>query len=106
MFNAITQLVNIPTYLKDNILDIVITNDDLRIFDLSVLLQNHRPFQRDHLLVEFSVRSSNIPSNKYPTKFLLNYAKGDYATMNYFLLDLKIHCLPQMSTEPGKTSKV
>ena len=63
MFNAtLVQLVNTPTHLKGNTLGIVITNNDLQIFDLSVLPQNHRPFQTDNLLFEFS-RSSNIPSN-------------------------------------------
>ena len=43
MFNAkLAQLVNTLTYLKGITINTVITNDDLRIFDLLVLPQNHQ----------------------------------------------------------------
>ena len=66
---------------------IVIIIDYLWTFDFIVLLKNHRSFQINHLLVEFSVRSSSIPFNKSPTKFFLNYTKGDYVVIcaNEFL---------------------
>ena len=88
VFNAnLAKLVNTPTHFKGSTFDIVIIIDYLWIFDLFVLLKNHRSFQINHLLVEFSVRSSSIPFNKSPTKFFLNYAIGDYVVIcaNEFL---------------------
>ena len=78
------QCVSIPTHVKGNILDLVITDCHDCLYDLAVL--DHPVLGSDHLPITFKLFCcSNHPSTKIARSFL-NYSKADFTGMCDYLL--------------------
>uniref|UniRef100_A0A1X7SUM2 Reverse transcriptase domain-containing protein n=1 Tax=Amphimedon queenslandica TaxID=400682 RepID=A0A1X7SUM2_AMPQE len=82
----ISQVINSPTHIKGNLLDLVLTNSIDRLSDI-VISPDIFPLS-DHLTLSFSLRShmANVEKPRISDKFL-NFAKADYVGMCDFLLD-------------------
>lgn len=81
--NNFTQYVNFPTHKKNNILDLVLSNDD------SVLnIENLGPLSTsDHVMLMINLNYSNNCEEK--RDFYLNWNKADYNTMKNELNNVK-----------------
>ena len=92
----LTQLINCPTHIKGNTLDILLTNNDSLIRNLSVT-ESSPLLPSDHHKICFS--NSRPRQRKHPT-FVFNFIKGDYNGMCDYLLDIDFSdCLLSSSIE-------
>ena len=82
----LSQLVDTPTHSKGNILDLILTNSEHLINDISV---GTSPFSNsDHLPISFLIQSHLSPSfPKCVSNSFRDYSKADFEGMNDFLLD-------------------
>ena len=82
----ISQVINSPTHIKGNLLDLVLTNSEDRLSGINISLDIF-PLS-DHLTISFSLRlhMANIEKPRVSDKFR-NFAKADYVGMCDFLLD-------------------
>ena len=80
----LSQFVRNPTHTK--VINLVLTNNESPIFDLSVHHLALQAPQTDHLAVSFKVNTSIIPSHAHPPSYSPNYSKGDFTSMNDYLL--------------------
>lgn len=81
---GLSQLIDIPTQIHINILDLLLTNLDDNINDLQI-----HPDQfllSDHYTVTFLVSVSIVTSSKSTTYFTFNYSKGEYQGLHECLL--------------------
>ena len=82
----LSQLVNNPTHLKSNVLDLILTNTEHIINDITV---GSSPFSNsDHLPISFLIKcqlSSSYP--KCVSKSFRDYSKADFEGMDDFFLD-------------------
>lgn len=81
--NNLTQLVDKPTHIHGNILDLVFTNDNERI---AVMPSEIIPFATDHFPVSIRIKTHSIASVSSP-KFVYNYNKADLEGLCSYLLD-------------------
>ena len=95
----LTQLINCPTHIKGNTLDILLTNNDSLIRNLSVTESSPLlPF--DHHKICFSIQSNSRPRQRKRPTFVFNFTKGDYNGMCDYLLDTDFSdCLLPSSIE-------
>ena len=94
----LTQCVELPTHLKGNILDLIITNSVNRISD--VVVHQNQFTTSDHFLISFLALTA-LPkiSHHHPLTFL-NYDKADYKGMCDFLMDWDFsNCLDSSTVE-------
>ena len=85
----LSQLVESSTHHKGNILDLLLTNSEDRIKDVSILPQEFLPFSSDHYMVTFSlsiIYALHIP--KLHPNYVLNYSKTDFEGLCSYLLDI------------------
>ena len=83
-FNLL-QLVNSPTHICGNMLDLVITNSDNFINSLIVHPYNGNCITSDHYLISFSVSQRFVKCKKSIATFIYDFSKGDYHGMNSYL---------------------
>ena len=79
------QLIDEPTHIHGNVLDLVLTNNIDIIHDLSVHSKQPLPISSDHFIITFKIYSNiTRPSNRLVTK-LPNFSNGDYDGLCYYL---------------------
>ena len=79
------QLIDEPTHIHGNILDLVLTNNIDIIHDLSVHSKQPLPISSDHFIITFKIHSNiTRPSNRLVTK-LPNFSNGDYDGLCHYL---------------------
>uniref|UniRef100_A0A1X7VGL1 Reverse transcriptase domain-containing protein n=1 Tax=Amphimedon queenslandica TaxID=400682 RepID=A0A1X7VGL1_AMPQE len=82
------QLVTVPTHVKGNVLDLVLTQKPESIHDLCVHSDGFSPLPlSDHYPISFS-HSCQISVSTHSHLPTLNYLKGDYVALNDYLLDI------------------
>ena len=82
------QLVDEPTHIRGNILDLVLTNSDDRVTNISVTPHQHL-IKSDHFIITFQLTHS-APSQPPPTsnqKYVFDFPKADFEGLCSFLLD-------------------
>ena len=82
----LNQLVTCPTHKHGNLLDLILTDSADNIVDLTVHPLEYQCISSDHHLITFAICCKNIIP-KPVTKETFNYAKGDYAGLNEYLLN-------------------
>ena len=78
---ALSQLIDKPTHIHGNILNLLLTNLEDDVCHLQI--HSHRLLPSDHYSITFSVSVSVIASTTYST---FNYSKGDYQGLCEYLL--------------------
>ena len=84
----LVQLVEKPTHIKGNILDIVLTNMINKVVNLDVDVSSCRELS-DHHLVIFDMVLSFSKHLKFSSG-VFNYAKADFEAMSYHILDRRL----------------
>ena len=82
----LTQLVMDSTHVKGNILDLVITNTENLISDISIA-DSHSLISSDHHRVSFKINYILPPSRGTSHKFFFDYSKADFVGLCDHLLD-------------------
>jgi len=73
----LTQLVDKPTHNLGNILDLIITNNEV-IYDLIINPQNYKPISTDHFLISFTILVPSEYTISSPTQVIFDYSKANY----------------------------
>lgn len=73
----LSQLVNVPTHVKGNILELVIVKSEELISNLSVHSTNQPWFSSDHYMISFSLQLSGKVKIRQGPRYVLDYAKAD-----------------------------
>lgn len=82
---SLSQLINTPTHIHGNILDLLLTNLENRICHLQVHTDSY--LQSDHYNITFSVATTVVTSSNPITYFTFNYSRGDYLGLHDHLLN-------------------
>ena len=81
------QLIDKPTHIHNITLDLIITNSDNLIRDISIHPVEDFTIQSDHFIVTFSLTTSNShPKNKLYKSEVLDYSRADWLNLNNFFL--------------------
>ena len=78
-------MINEPTHIHGNVLDLVFTTDDDIITSLSVHSTTSLPIISDHFAITFSLNTSLPSPPKFSPFYVFNYSKGDYEGLNTYL---------------------
>ena len=86
----LTQHVSVPTHIKGNILDLVLTSDNIQISDLSF---NHPGsiINSDHFLISFDLHCEGPQSVVNKTRYVLDYIQrqiGMVSVLTFMILIL------------------
>ena len=73
--NNLSQLINTPTHLKGNILDLVLTNSDELISNVEVTPPRHS-LSSDHYIISFQLLSKSVSSREKP-RYIFDFPKGN-----------------------------
>ena len=82
----LNQIVNSPTHIYGNMLDLVITNSYNFISSLTVHSHCDSPIISDHHLISFKVSQCFVKHKKSVATFIYDFSKGDYHGMHSYLL--------------------
>ena len=83
----LTQLVNNPTHIKGNILDLVLTNSSQLIQNLSTNSQPNS-MQTDHFIITFLIPKSAPPPPQVASQYVFDFRKANYQGLCDYLLDI------------------
>ena len=95
----LTQLISGPTHVKGNTLDILLTNNECLVTQVSVL--NSPSFLlSDHYQICFHIDNYSSSPKQYKSKLVFNFSNADFDGLSDFLLDLDLSwCLQSSSVE-------
>ena len=82
----LAQAVNTPTHKHGNMLDIILTDNTEIIANLMAHPLEYQCIPSDHQLITFNICCGYTTSISV-TKEVFDYAKGDYDSLNEFLLN-------------------
>ena len=86
IFNLnLTQLINQPTHIAGNILDLILTSSPDSISNLHIHDNLPLSIPSDHYIITFDIAASPVHSKTKGQIHLLNFSKGDYEGLCYFL---------------------
>ena len=83
----LSQLVECPTHVKGNILDLVLTNTENIISELSVT-ESHLLIPSDHLTVSFNIHCASQSTQNNKKKYVFDFSKADFEALCCHLLDI------------------
>ena len=83
---SLSQLINCPTHIKGNTLDLILTNVENLISNLSVS-EPHPLIPSDHFTLSFDFKFAFPPLTKKSCKYVFDYSKADYECLCDYLLD-------------------
>jgi len=92
------QVVNVPTHIHGNVLDLILTESVDNISDLTVHPLQYQCISSDHNLITFNA-CFNYIRPKVVLKETFNYSRGDYVGLNEYLLSCDFSSLYN-STDP------
>ena len=97
--NALLQINDKPTHTGGNILDLIITNSENSVNNLTIHSSGHLVLS-DHFTLTFSL-SSTVPSSPHSIcKYVYDYPKADYDGLCSYLLDMDFSpCLLSQDVE-------
>ena len=82
----LSQIVNCPTHIGGNILDLIFTNCENTISSLTVQSDTIHPVTSDHYLISLTLSYYHTSLNYTLPKYVYDYPKGDYEGLCHFLL--------------------
>jgi hypothetical protein len=97
--NLLTQLIDQPTHAKGNILDLILSNTDELVTNLTVS-SNNNWLSSDHFVITFSL-AQQLPRNS-PTihKYVYDFPKANFSAILSYLLDFEYSpCLRSQDVE-------
>ncbi len=83
---GLEQLVDCPTHIKGNLLDVVLSDKSQIIFNLSVSDMN-KPCKSDHFVINFKIRAK-VKRIKTAKRDALNFKRADWVSLNASLRDV------------------
>ena len=86
------QLIDSPTHICGNILDLVLTNSPKHVSNLFVHPREYQCVASDHCLITFSTSFKHITPTPI-TKEVFNFTKGDYNGLSEYLLNSDLSAL-------------
>ena len=87
---GLDQLISLPTHIKSNTLDLLLTNIEDKIDSIKVH-SDPLPFPSDYYSITFNLSLSKPPV-KQATYYCYNYTKGDYQGPYEYLSHLDLDC--------------
>ena len=86
VFNLnLTQLIDQPTHINGNILDLILTNTENLVCNVSVYSTPPFLISSDHFLITFDIASGSSTPSKKPSQTFWNYTRGDYTGLCTYL---------------------
>ena len=79
------QLIDQPTHTAGNILDLILTNIPDSIFNIHIYDNPPLPIPSDHYIITFNISTSSVLSKTKGPCNILNFSKGDYEGLCFFL---------------------
>ena len=86
----LSQLVSSPSHICGNILDLLLTNDDDLVQNITVHPHEASPIPTDHFMISFQLCLGNCLSSTTHSRFIFDYSKADFERMTSFILDSNI----------------
>ncbi|XP_065893973.1 uncharacterized protein [Dysidea avara] len=86
----LVQLITYPTHIHDNILDLILTNDEDLITNVSVNSPECSQISSDHFPISFSINQNCLPLHNTTTLQAYDYSKADFTSMNDFISNSNI----------------
>ena len=85
----LTQLVKEPTHIHNNILDLLITNNDDLINDITVHPMGDFSVHSDHYIITFSliISQSHLKTKLHTTHEVFDYSGADWFNLNNFFFN-------------------
>ena len=97
--NSLTQLVDQPTHIKGNILDLLLTNSNDSISNLSIASAPNNWFPSDHFVIRFQLSQPLHQPVTTPT-YVFDFPKANYDGILSYLFDLDYsQCLQSQDVE-------
>ena len=94
------QLIECPTHIHGNILDLILTNTDDLIQNVVVLPHNLYPVQSDHFLVNFSMSISEQSLSNITLHYVYDYSKADFEGLDAYIFNSNLlECLTSQYVE-------
>ena len=88
MFESnLNQLITCPTHIRGNTLDILLTNCDHLISNISVTKPDDHSLPSNHYLISFLIECSSLSTKSNVPVFIFDYPKADYEGLCNFLFD-------------------
>ena len=86
----LTQLMDSPSHISGNILDLLLTNNEDLIQNITVHPYEASPIPTDHLMIGFQLSLGTCLSNKPHSHFVYDYSKADFEGMTNYILNSDI----------------
>ena len=85
----LTQLVKEPTHIHNNILDLLITNKDNLINNITVHPMGDFSIQSDHFVITFSftISQCHLKTKQHTTHEVFDYTRADWISLNNFFFN-------------------
>ena len=82
----LSQLIEEPTHIGGNILDLIITNSDELVHNVVVNPHNTIIFS-DHFIITFHICLSTLPVPPKATYYSYDYSKADFSRMEQYIIN-------------------
>ena len=83
----LTQLMGSPSHISGNILDLLLTNNEDLIQNITVHPYEASPIPTDHLMISFQLSLGICLSNKTHSHVIHDYSKDDFKGMTNYILN-------------------
>ena len=98
--NNLSQMINQPTHICGNILDLVLTNGDNMISSLKVHPQFSEQLSTDHYMISFNINIRRRNPNKPKARYVFNFSKVNVDSLQSSLLSSNLQtCFNFSNTE-------
>lgn len=97
--NSLTQLIDQPTHVKGNILDLVLSNLDDLVTDLTIS-SNNSWLSSDHFAITFQLAQELLQTPSTIPIYVYDFPKANYGAIQSYLLDFEYSpCLQSQDVE-------
>ena len=97
--NSLTQLIDQPTHAKGNILDLILSNSDELITNLTISSSNSW-ISSDHFVITFQLAQELLHAPSTIPKYVYDFPKANYSAIQSYLLDFEYSpCLQSQDVE-------
>ena len=97
--NSLTQLIDQPTHVRSNILDLVLSNSEELVTNLTVS-SNNSWISSDHFVITFQLAHELLHTPSTIPKYVYDLPKANYSAIQSFLFDFEYSpCLQSQDVE-------
>ena len=97
--NLLTQLVDLPTHVKGNILDLVLSNSDELVTNLTIS-SNNNWISSDHFVITFQLAQQLFQTPSTIPIYVYDFPKANYGAIQSYLFDFEYSpCLQSQDVE-------